>query len=42
VVFGGTANYIAFDNVTFGSNIPAPGALALLATAGLMARRRRN
>jgi hypothetical protein len=42
VVFGGTANYIAFDNVTFGSNIPAPGALALLATAGLIARRRRN
>ena len=41
VVFGGTANYIGFDNVTFGSNIPAPGALALVAAAGLTARRRR-
>ena len=41
VVFGGTANYIAFDNVTFGSNIPAPGALALIAAAGFTARRRR-
>jgi hypothetical protein len=41
VVFGGSANYIAYDNVTFGSNIPAPGALALIAAAGFAARRRR-
>jgi hypothetical protein len=41
VVFGGTANYIGFDNVTFGSNIPAPGALALIAAAGFATRRRR-
>ena len=41
VVFGGSANYIGYDNVTFGSNIPAPGALALLAVAGCSARRRR-
>jgi hypothetical protein len=41
VVFGGTANYIGFDNVTFGSEIPAPGAVALVAAAGLTARRRR-
>ena len=42
VVFGGTANYIGFDNVTFGSNIPAPGALALIAAAGCTGRRRRG
>jgi hypothetical protein len=41
VVFSGSANYIGFDNVTFGSNIPAPGALALLAAAGCATRRRR-
>gem|GEM_PF-6096478 len=41
MVFGGTANYIGFDNVTFGSEIPAPGAVALVAAAGLTARRRR-
>jgi hypothetical protein len=40
-VFAGTANYIGFDNVTFGSNIPAPGSLALLAAAGCATRRRR-
>ena len=40
-VFAGTANYIGFDNVTFGSNIPAPGALALLGVASLVSRRRR-
>ena len=40
-VFAGTANYIGFDNVTFGSSIPAPGALALLAAAGCATRRRR-
>jgi len=41
VVFGGSANYIGYDNVTFGSNIPAPGAVAILAAAGCVARRRR-
>ena len=41
VTFTGTANYIGFDNVTFGSAIPAPGALALLAAAGCATRRRR-
>jgi hypothetical protein len=41
VVFGGTANFIGFDNVTFSSNIPAPGAVAILAAAGCVARRRR-
>jgi MYXO-CTERM domain-containing protein len=42
VVFGGTANYIGFDNVTFGSNVPAPGAMALVAVAGIASRRRRS
>jgi hypothetical protein len=41
VTFTGAANYIGFDNVTFGSAIPAPGALALLAAAGCSTRRRR-
>ena len=41
VTFTGTANRIGFDNVTFGSAIPAPGALALLAAAGCSTRRRR-
>jgi hypothetical protein len=39
-IFGGSANYIAFDNITLGSNTPTPGVpepstLALLASAGL-------
>ena len=33
VTFTGAADFIGFDNVTFGSAIPAPGALALLAAA---------
>ena len=41
VTFTGTADRIGFDNVTFGSAIPAPGALALLAAAGCSTRRRR-
>jgi hypothetical protein len=41
VTFTGTANFIGFDNVTFGSAIPAPGAIALLAAAGCSTRRRR-
>ena len=40
-VFAGTANYIGIDNVTYGSNIPAPGSLALQAAAGCATRRRR-
>jgi len=47
--FTGTANFVAFDNVTFGSTdpnvIPEPGTLALLGLAlsglGFVARRRR-
>lgn len=45
VDFGGTANQIAFDNITFGSStpgtgsgpgvVPEPGSLALLMTGGL-------
>ena len=41
VTFTGTANYIGFDDVTFGSNVPAPGAIALLAVVGCLNRRRR-
>ena len=41
VTFEGTANYIIFDDVTFGSTVPAPGALALLAVVGCVSRRRR-
>ncbi|MCX5640780.1 MAG: PEP-CTERM sorting domain-containing protein [Planctomycetota bacterium] len=41
VTFTGAADQIAFDDVTFGSAIPAPGALALLAAAGCSTRRRR-
>jgi hypothetical protein len=42
VTFAGAPNFIAFDDVTFGSNIPAPGAALLaLAGAGVVARRRR-
>ena len=52
VSFGGSPNYIGFDNVTFGSSnpdvgvVPEPGTVALLATgliglAGVRARRRR-
>lgn len=51
VDFGGTANFVAFDNVTLGSdipggNVPEPGALGmfglgLLLIAGVALRRRR-
>ncbi len=42
VTFEGAPNFIAFDDVTFGSNIPAPGFGALaLAGLGMAARRRR-
>ncbi len=42
VTFEGAPNFIAFDEVTFGSNIPAPGFGALaLAGVGIAARRRR-
>jgi hypothetical protein len=41
VTFTGAADFIGFDNVTFGSAIPAPGAIALLAAAGCSTRRRR-
>lgn len=42
VSFEGAPNFIAFDQVTFGSNIPAPGAIALLGMGGLLAARRRR
>jgi hypothetical protein len=52
VDFGGTANYIAFDNVTLGSNtpggspVPVPASLPLLLAGlgglGLLARRKRR
>lgn len=42
VDFGGAANQVGFDDVTFGRIIPAPGAVAVLATAGLVAARRRR
>jgi len=42
VVFGGDANQIGFDNVTFGSSVPAPGAVALLGLAGAARGRRRR
>jgi hypothetical protein len=41
VTFTGTSNFIGFDDVTFGSNVPAPGAIALLAVVGCLNRRRR-
>ena len=41
VTFEGTANFIVFDDITFGSNVPAPGAIALLAVVGCLNRRRR-
>ena len=40
--FTGAANYIGFGDVTFGSTVPAPGALALLAVVGCLTRRRRK
>ena len=42
VDFGGTANYIAFDNVKLGA-VPEPGTMALLAMGimGLIAKRKR-
>lgn len=42
VDFGGSANQVAFDDVTFGRIIPAPGAASLAALAGLAASRRRR
>ena len=42
VTFTGAANYIGFGDVTFGSTVPAPGALALLAVVGCLTRRRRK
>jgi MYXO-CTERM domain-containing protein len=42
VVFSGDANYMGFDDITFGSNVPAPGALAILGVAGAVSRRRRG
>jgi hypothetical protein len=42
VVFNGVANQICFDNVTIGSSVPAPGALALLGAVGLVGSRRRR
>jgi MYXO-CTERM domain-containing protein len=41
VTFTGAADFIAFDDVTIGSAVPAPGALALLAVVGCLTRRRR-
>ena len=47
--FGGTANYIAYDDVTFGSitpGVPEPSTYALMALGlagiGLVTRRRRS
>lgn len=42
VVFTGTTNQIAFDNIAFENIVPAPGAAALLGLAGLGLRRRRR
>jgi len=42
VVFSGDPNQFGFDNVTFGSSVPAPGALALLGAVGLVGSRRRR
>jgi len=42
VVFSGEANYVGFDNITIGSSLPAPGALALLGAVGLVGSRRRR
>ncbi|MFZ4575230.1 MAG: PEP-CTERM sorting domain-containing protein [Phycisphaerales bacterium] len=42
VSFGGTANFVAYDDVTFGDIVPAPSSLALLGLGGLAAGRRRR
>jgi len=42
VVFSGDPSQIGFDNVTFGSSVPAPGAIALLGAVGLAGSRRRR
>jgi hypothetical protein len=41
VSFEGAPNFIGFDDVTFGSNIPEPSAAALLAIGAALLRRRR-
>lgn len=41
VTFTGAPNFMIFDDITFGSNVPAPGAIALLAVVGCLNRRRR-
>lgn len=41
VTFTGVPNQMIFDDITFGSNVPAPGAIALLAVVGCLNRRRR-
>ncbi len=41
VTFTGAADFIAFDDVTIGSTVPALGAIALLEVVGCLTRRRR-